>query len=148
MDRMEKAIKNIADKLEKPVAKDSTIGASVRPGGNYASVLAKAYVPEIHERRMRITLKDPSEEIKNRSPEDTVRALNKILGVTDGVRAVNVMRNGEVELTFRDLEMKSKAESHKDWVQKVFGTGTEGRAITVTVMARGVAIKGHAEESV
>ena len=143
MDRKENLMKEMMKKLDRPNGGLTTLafGPVTVAAGSYASVLAKAHVPEFTERRMHITLKDPLKEVKNRTLEETVRELNKVLKTTDGVRTVNMARNGEVEITFRDIDMKVRAEAHKEWVQKVFGAGTEGRAVTVTVMARGVAIK-------
>ena len=146
--------KVVREQVRKTMQEELTAGKKDSPKPTWASVVEAgrpaqpadrtptpaASVPKIVPKRQlrQILIKGNriSPEYANRSPADTVNAINR-LGGKGGALAANKLPSGDVLLTFEERTKEWHAKNTA-WVEAVFGNGQALAMRTYAVLAKGV----------
>lgn len=116
--------------------------AQVARGAASANTTPEQRVQRVPRRLFReliVDLGDAGQDIVNRSPRDTVAAVNNAAGGAGAIAAKTLPKSGNVAITFEEDRWAWFAEeTNQTWVTKAFGETALLKRRTFAVLAKGV----------
>ncbi|OTB10036.1 hypothetical protein K445DRAFT_17094, partial [Daldinia sp. EC12] len=135
---MKKMKEELLNKMESNRTTQGT-GAPLRTWADVAATPATQWnnnvaVPGRRLREITIRGNSDSPEIANRTPEETVKAVNLALGRQEAI-AARRLKSGGITVTFREGADTYK-EDGKQWIKKAFGEQATGAGKAFTLVAK------------